>query len=160
MLPTSAAEERLSSSTAGVCTAVAWSSLRPALTVPAGSPTALIDVTVAKNLMLFATPALAPATVSVCAAPSAPVPVISNSTAASLPVDVMVTFRAGSSAAAPPLAREPPRASAPLLPTSAAEERPSSTAASTCVAGVPTELQQAEASGAVTVPLLVSYTVP
>ena len=65
----------------------------PAVTDPAGVPTAVMLVTVLKSPELVAVwPALAPATISFLAEPSALVPITLKLIAESFPPDVIVTF--------------------------------------------------------------------
>ena len=64
----------------------------PAITVPVGSPTAVMLEMVLNKPTLVAAPAFAPATVSVTAAPVASVPTTVKLIAVSLPPEVIVTF--------------------------------------------------------------------
>jgi hypothetical protein len=105
----------------------------PALTLPAGSPTAVIEVIVAKNFVPVAVPVSAPVIDSVAAVPDSSVPATVKDIALSSPPLRMVTFLGESKVTDPPEAKAPPNVNAALLPTAAAVEIPSVSAAAAVI---------------------------
>jgi len=100
----------------------------PALTLPAGLPTAAIAVIVVKKVDPVAVPESAPVIDSVTAVPVSSVPVAVNDIPESSPALRMVMFLGSSKVTVPPEARAPPITKLALLPTDAAVEIPSGSA--------------------------------
>jgi len=100
----------------------------PALTLPAGLPTAAIDDIVVKKVEPVAVPVSAPVIDSVTADPVSSVPVAVNDIPESSAALRIVMFLGSSNVTAPPEARAPPITRLALLPTAAAVEMPSGSA--------------------------------
>ena len=105
----------------------------PALTSPAGLPTAVIEVMVVKICAPVAVSAFAPVIDSETAAPVSSVPTALNFIPLSFPALRIVIFLGESKVTAPAVAKAPPITSAALLATAAATEIPLGSAAAAVI---------------------------
>jgi|TARA_R110000822_G_scaffold25976_1_gene78610 hypothetical protein len=105
----------------------------PALTFPAGLPTAVIEVIVAKSCVPVAVPAFAPVIDSETAVPVSSVPTAVKDIPLSLPALRIVMFLGASKVTDPAAAKAPPITSAALLATAAAVDIPFGSAAAAVI---------------------------